>query len=81
MNLHVNNIKYLQWLLETIPDEIMDNYYLHHIDGRFINEAHLGDSMISLTKPNEEGTSFTHTIKIKETNKLCATANSIWKKR
>jgi len=38
-NKHVNNLRYLQWLLETIPNEITDNFYMHSIDGRFVGEA------------------------------------------
>jgi acyl-ACP thioesterase len=81
MNLHVSNIKYLHWLLETIPDEIMDNYYLHSIDGRFVNEANFGSAILSYTNPDIIDNQFVHTIKIKGNNKVCATAKTIWKKR
>lgn len=78
---HVNNIRYLQWVIESIPDEIIDNYYLHSIDGRFISEAQFGDVVISLTKEdNSINTSFLHTIKIQDSNKICATAKTTWKK-
>jgi len=81
---HVNNIKYLQWVVETIPDEIVENYYLFSIDGRFIAEIYLGQTIVSLTK-NETNEAidktFLHTIKIEGTNKVCATARSIWKKK
>lgn len=80
MNKHVNNIRYLQWVMESIPEDIVDNYYLHSIDGRFIAEAQLGDTVLSLTNWNISDNSFTHTIKVKGTNKVCATANTIWKK-
>lgn len=78
---HVNNIRYLQWVIESIPDEIIDNYYLHSIDGRFISEAQFGDVVISLTKKdNSVDTSFLHTVKIQDSNKICATAKTTWKK-
>jgi len=47
---HVNNIRYLQWAIESIPDEIIDQYDLHSIDGRFIAEAYYGQSLVSRTK-------------------------------
>ncbi|WP_424989431.1 acyl-[acyl-carrier-protein] thioesterase [Flagellimonas sp.] len=85
---HVNNIRYLQWVIESIPDEIMNNYYLHSIDGRFVSEAHYGDNIISLTKELEKTTSekngikyYSHTIKTNSAKKVCAMANSIWKKK
>tara|TARA_R110000868_G_scaffold257374_3_gene514485 strand:+ start:8997 stop:9770 length:774 start_codon:yes stop_codon:yes gene_type:complete len=80
MNKHVNNIRYLQWAVESVPDEIIDNYYLYFIDGRFISEAHYGQTIVSLTKNHTENKSFMHTIKIEGTNKVCATAKTIWKK-
>ncbi|WP_116769735.1 MULTISPECIES: acyl-[acyl-carrier-protein] thioesterase [Maribacter] len=83
INKHLNNIRYLQWVIESIPDEIIDNYYLYSIDGRFIAEAHYNQSIVSLTKNDAMDTkdkSFIHTIKIEGTDKVCATAKSTWKK-
>ncbi len=83
MNKHVNNIRYLDWVTESIPEEIADKYYLYSIDGRFIAEAHLGQTIVSLTKNEANETmdkSFLHTIKIEGTDKVCATAKTIWKK-
>jgi len=80
---HVNNIRYLQWVVESIPEEIVDNYYLYSIDGRFIAEAHLGQTIVSLTKNGTNETMdklFLHTIKIEGTDKPCATAKTIWRK-
>ncbi len=83
MNKHVNNIRYLQWGVESVPDEIFDNYFLHSINGRFVAEAHYGQTIVSLTKSEPTDTddkSFLHTIKIKDTDNVCATAKSIWKR-
>ena len=77
---HVNNIRYLQWVVESIPDEIIDNYYLHSIYGRFIGEAHYGQTIVSLTKNDTIDKSFMHTLKVEGTDKVCATAKTIWKK-
>lgn len=80
---HVNNIRYLQWAIESIPDDIIDKYYLHSIDGRFISEAHYGQTVVSITKDVQQTSndkSFIHSIKIEGTDKVCATAKTIWKK-
>ncbi|MCL7762776.1 thioesterase [Polaribacter sp. Z014] len=79
MNKHVNNIRYLQWVIESIPEDITDNYFLHEIDGRFITEAQYGDTVLSLTKELETKNSFAHTIKIEGSNRVCASAKTIWK--
>ncbi len=80
-NQHVNNVRYLQWLLESTPDHIIDNYFLHSIDGRFISEAQYGDTVLAFTERDIEDDSFNYTIRTQENNKVCATANTIWKKR
>jgi len=80
-NNHVNNIRYLQWLMESIPPEIADNYYLQAINGRFITDAQFGDTIISLTAQDQLQTNLLHTIKTKTNQKVCATAKTIWKKR
>ncbi|WP_179338685.1 acyl-[acyl-carrier-protein] thioesterase [Winogradskyella ludwigii] len=80
MNKHVNNIRYLQWVIESIPEDITNNYYLHSIDGRFIAEAQYGDTVLSLTKELIEKNAFEHTIKIESSDKVCAIARTIWKR-
>ena len=80
-NLHVNNIRYLQWLIESIPEDIIDNFYLHSIDGRFIAEAQLGDTIMSFTEKDASLNSFIHNIRTKGNNKVCASAKTIWKPR
>ena len=80
MNKHVNNIQYLQWVLESVPEDIINNYYLHSIDGRFIAEANYGQTILSLTKNDIENESFIHTIKTEGDDKVCATAKTIWRK-
>ena len=78
---HVNNIKYLQWLLESTSEEIIDNFYLKSIDGRFIAEAKYGDTILSFIEQDNYENSFVHTIKTKENDKVCATAKTVWEPR
>ncbi len=79
MYLHVNNIKYLQWLLDSIPDEVIENNFLHFIDGRFISEIQYGDEVVMLSQKNSTDNSFFHTIKRKDTDRVCASATTKWK--
>lgn len=81
MNQHVNNIRYLQWVIESVPEEIADNYYMHTIDGRFIGEAQYGDTIVSLTDEGTEDLSFIHAVKIHGSNKVCATGRTFWKRK
>lgn len=80
-NEHVNNLRYLQWALESIPDQILDQCYLHTIDGQFIGEAQYGHTIESLTEPTDQDKTFIHTIKDLENDQVCSTARTIWKDR
>lgn len=79
-NKHANNLRYLQWIMESIPDEIINNYYLSFIEGRFISEAQYEDIIVSSTKRDTKENTFVHTIRIKSTNTVCATGKTQWKK-
>ena len=74
-------MKYLQWLIESILDEIIDNYFLHIIDGRFTAEALYGYIIKSFTEPDNCNNAFIHTIKDLDSKKVCAIAKTVWKKR
>ncbi|HDL63918.1 MAG TPA: acyl-ACP thioesterase [Proteobacteria bacterium] len=80
-NRHVNNIKYLEWLLETIPAGILKDYYMYSIDGRFIRETAYGHTIESLTGHGETDNVFTHTIKDLDGGYVCVTAKTIWVKK
>lgn len=78
---HVNNIRYLQWLLESTPRNVKDNNFLHSVNGRFLNESHLGDKIVSITSRDHTGNGYHHTIRGTKDNHPLATAKSVWKPR
>ena len=78
---HVNNVKYLQWALETIPDEIIDNFYMYSIDGRYVREAQYGHAIESLAEYEKDTHSFLHAMKDLDSNHVCSTARTVWRKR
>lgn len=79
---HVNNIRYLAWLMESMPEEIKNSCYLHFIDGRFVSEAQYGDTLVSFTREHETvNQSYIHSIKTESNSKVCASAETVWRKR
>lgn len=81
MYLHANNLRYLQWLLDSIPEEVIDTHYMQFLDGRFISEIQYGDEVLMLTEKDNSENCFKHTIKIKNTDRICAIATTKWKAR
>ncbi|XP_047324242.1 palmitoyl-acyl carrier protein thioesterase, chloroplastic-like [Impatiens glandulifera] len=54
MNHHVNNVKYLRWMLETLPDEFMEDNQLSSIVLEYRRECGSSDVVQSLCQPEEE---------------------------
>jgi acyl-ACP thioesterase len=50
MNQHVNNIKYITWTLESIPNELKEDYEVSMITLEYRREASKGDKVDSLAR-------------------------------
>jgi hypothetical protein len=50
MNLHVNNVKYITWTLESIPNELKEDYEVSMITLEYRREAGKGDKVDSLAR-------------------------------
>ncbi|KAL6190377.1 hypothetical protein ACLB2K_036775 [Fragaria x ananassa] len=55
MNHHVNNVKYVRWMLETIPDHILEAHQLTSIVLEYRRECGSSDIVQSLCQPDEDG--------------------------
>ncbi|GFP84703.1 palmitoyl-acyl carrier protein thioesterase chloroplastic [Phtheirospermum japonicum] len=63
MNHHVNNVKYVKWMLETIPDDFLENHRLSDISLEYRRECGRSDVLQSLCKLQENGIPQTETQK------------------
>ncbi len=80
-NNHVNNLRYLQWALETVPENYFEEKQLLAIDTRFIKEAYYGQSVQSVTACEEDKHCLHHRIINAGSGDLCAAANTAWRQR
>lgn len=82
-NNHVNNTKYLSWMLETIPEYIYENYMLHEFEIIYKKETIYGNTIMAgcnELKCLTDDAEFSHVIMdndIKETHSMGMTK---WKK-
>ncbi|KAK4479908.1 hypothetical protein RD792_015452, partial [Penstemon davidsonii] len=58
MNHHVNNVKYVRWMLETIGDEFLENHQLSDIILEYRRECGSSDVVQSLCEPQEDDDGF-----------------------
>lgn len=64
-NQHVNNTKYLSWLLESIPEDIYNNYRLCEFEIIYKKEIKYGDVIstgFQIESEDDESIEFTHII-------------------
>ncbi len=82
-NNHVNNTKYLEWLLEAIPARIYDNYRLKSLEIVYKKETMYGGSICSgysiLSEKNTEA-ELTHAILDNDSKTELAIAKTSWQK-
>ncbi|MFO7749574.1 MAG: thioesterase [Desulfobacteraceae bacterium] len=80
LNRHVNNTVYVGWALETVTEEILENFRPCRIDVVFHKAAFYGDGVLSRTEIREEKGSFItlHTIRLGQSDKELATVNITW---
>ena len=70
-NNHVNNLYYLDYAIEALPEEIYNNFSFSNIEIMYKHEAKLGDTL-SLFYSKLENSEFVVTVKDKECKKLHA---------
>ncbi|KAF3438625.1 hypothetical protein FNV43_RR21388 [Rhamnella rubrinervis] len=54
MNHHVNNVKYVGWMLETIPEVFLESHQLTSITLQYRRECGSSDTVQSLCEPDDE---------------------------
>lgn len=68
-NLHVNNISYIDWAMNSIPEDIYNNLTISHSTINYRKECNLGQSVI--IKTYQKDTSFITNIYSNEESLLC----------
>ncbi|WP_420581371.1 acyl-[acyl-carrier-protein] thioesterase [Reichenbachiella sp.] len=67
INDHVNNIKYYQWVLDSLGGEYLDKHHLKKIDITFKHEGKYGDAFISKSYFDDTEKAWCHSLDHQET--------------
>lgn len=62
LNMHVNNTKYSQWILDSIPIELHKSAKLKEFEINFMAETHLNDNIDILSSRNSEEGALSHDV-------------------
>jgi len=77
-NQHVNNVVYIRWLLEQLPDTILQTQEIAELDVVYKTETHWREQIDVQNQSTESGT-FVHRLTHAETGKEVLLAKTIWR--
>ncbi len=80
LNAHVNNTRYVEWLVESMPERIQRHHRLVELKVQFRNETQFGDTVQSRAKQIQQGDTliFAHSLVTAADQRLVATAHTHW---
>jgi len=82
-NSHVNNKKYVDWIMETVPQQIYDNYKVTSLQIIYKKESSLGSGIKAgcvIDEQNTDNPRLLHKIWDKNTGLELVSAETIWQK-
>lgn len=81
LNRHVNNVKYMEWGIESVPEDVFENKQLRSLDIVFKAECFYGDTIESHCRPLEDASknlNFDHVLTRKSDSKAVCLLRSGW---
>jgi acyl-ACP thioesterase len=79
---HVNNVKYIEWCLDTVPENIYRSHELHEVDINFRSEGNCGDILtVSGEQSENNSPAFIHGICNSSTGRELVRMKSLWKEK
>ena len=80
-NRHVNNVKYVEWCIETVPLDIIENYNIKNVKVVYEKEVKYGETIkVSTQIIKEEQVTCIHKVEDTEGKKL-ALIKTLWEER
>jgi acyl-ACP thioesterase len=78
---HVNNIKYIEWILDSYPFEMNQTHQIHTFEINFLAESSFGDAISIQTEVLQDlPPAFLHSVFRKEDGRELCRARSEWRK-
>lgn len=80
INLHVNNVKMIEWILESVPDFIKSKHILQRMDLAFRAEARYDQNIVvQSVRKDDSPAIYHHQLSIPQKKQMIATARTEWK--
>ena len=81
INQHVNNVKFVEWVVEAVPYAILNTAVLSELEINFMAEAFCEDQVLAACTPkNSDNTEFLHSLTRQQDGRELARAMTRWQK-
>ncbi len=81
MHHHVNNIKYIEWILDSFPFEMNQTHHIHTCEINFLAQSSCGDFISIHTETlKEDPPAFLHSVFRKDDGRELCRARTGWKR-
>ncbi|MBW2061443.1 MAG: hypothetical protein JRI95_07755 [Deltaproteobacteria bacterium] len=81
LNQHVNNVSYIEWVVESVPSDIQNTSTLSELEINFQAEAFFGDHVVARCHPQStDRSTFLHNIIREGDNQEVVRAKTAWRK-
>ncbi len=82
LNRHVNNTRYLTWVIEPVPDATWEAGELSEFQLQYRAEARRGEEVVAtagIDKETADATLFRHALRRRSDGRLLALAHTVWR--
>ena len=83
-NQHANSVAYVDWCLEAVPEDVLNDYLPCDIEIVYKKESKLGDGLIANSAEDSAaangGRTFHHAIRLEDDGSLLTMGKSVWRK-
>ena len=81
INQHVNNVSFVEWLVESIPVRVLNTSVLAELEINFLAEAFYEDHVLAACHPlDSQNTSFHHSLIRQQDGRELVRARTKWRK-
>lgn len=78
LNQHVNNACYVQWAIDTLPLDFLQQHKLSELLVSYVSEAKFGDLVIATTEHLSRKSAYRHELASKSNNQTFALVETNW---
>jgi len=71
LNRHVNNVKYLEWMIDSYSQQLLESRDVRRVEVNFLDSAATGDDIVVGTERLSDSVYLNNVIRLRDSRELC----------